>query len=205
MSNVGFDTWWEKSQSCTVFVIKNIAEPRKCVRIFNYPIGPGKERDILAIPFVSEADIRHSLLKGELKVSIQSEEIIVIQSNIDLLQFDDCQKNFLISAGIIDGLEVSGGSSQLPVIFKQSMQLIGALDGVNRIFTVQPPDKFINGMLFNNEFKIIITHNGKKLEEGIDYMVSESGGSGTGYDTVIFISFSPSNRSRLLADYVVKV
>ena len=207
MSNVGYDTWYPKDQSCTVFIVKNIASPRKCVRIFNYPIGPGKERDILAIPYVSEADIRHSLLKGELNISLKSGEITVTESNIDLLQFDDCQKDFLIRSGIINGLEVvtDGYAANFPVIFRQNIPLVGTRDSNNRIFSVPTPDKFVNGTLFNNEFRILVRHNGKGLEEGIDYMVSESGGSGTGYDTIVMISFSPKARSRLIADYVVKI
>ena len=63
-------------------------------------------------------------------------------------------------------------------------------------------DKFINGSYGNNVFKISIKHNGRDLVEGIDYMVAESGGVGTGYDTII-LNFAPKARSVLVADYVL--
>ncbi len=96
-----------KKESPTVFVVKNIAENNKRIKIFQYPIANGKERDLMTIPSVSEADIRHSLLKGELLVKLKSKEIIVTQSNIDLLQFDDVHKKVLESYGITDGLQVN--------------------------------------------------------------------------------------------------
>ena len=43
------------------------------------------------------------------------------------------------------------------------------------------------------------------MKYGIDYLISESGGVGTGYDTVTFISFTPQyNRSIIEATYVIK-
>ena len=206
MSNVGYETWFEKSQSRTVFVVKNIAQRGKTVKLFQVPIKNNCEYDLLSLKYVSEADIRHSLLKGDLNIKIKTGEIIITHSNIDLLQFDDVQKTFLMNAGVVEGLSVDGyGGGSLPVVFKQAIHLNGTLDGINRIFTVPSPDKFVQGDLENSEFSIILMHNGKRLEEGIDYIVSESGGVGTGYDTVIFIAFAPTDRSRILADYVVKV
>ena len=205
MSNVGYETWFEKSQCNTIFVVKNIAPRGKTIKLFQVPIKNNCEYDLLAIKYVSEADIRHSLLKGDLNIKIKTGEIVITHSNIDLLQFDDAQKSFLMNAGVVDGLSVNGGTGTLPVVFKQAVHLVGVLDGVNRIFTIPSPDKFVNGVLLNNEFNIILMHNGKRLEEGIDFIVSESGGAGTGYDTVIFTAFAPTDRSRILADYVVKV
>lgn len=88
----------------------------------------------------------------------------------------------------------------MPFIFKQQIELIGTKNSINRIFTTV--DKFINGLYGNNVFKISIKHNGRDLVEGIDYMVAESGGVGTGYDTVI-LNFVPKARSVLVADYVL--
>lgn len=199
--SVGFHTPWEKSCP-TVFVVKNIASNKKRVRVFNYPIPFGLTRDLMEIDYVSEADIRHSLLKGELKIKLLEKEIIVVDSNIDLLQFDECQKAFLESVGIVKGLEVPTGINDIPFLFRQGIYLIGSQDNVNRIFTT--PDKFIQGSLGGNIFKILIRHNGRDLVEGIDYIVSESGGAGTGYDTIIFISLTPKPNSVIVADYVVK-
>lgn len=201
MPAVGFETWFPK-QCPTVFVVKNIAPEGKRIKIFTFPIANGMERDLMSIDFVSEADIRHSLLKGELLTKLRSKEAIVTQSNINLLQFDDCQKAFLQSVGIMDGLEVAGVPAVLPFAFKQGVSLIGTLDGSNRVFTT--PENFLNGTFGNNVFRILIKHNGRDLVEGIDYFVSESGGAGTGYDTIV-LCFSPTVDSILVADYVVEV
>jgi hypothetical protein len=204
MSSVGYDTWFRKSCP-TIFKVENISIDKRRLKLFNYPIAYGGIRDLMEIPFVSEADIRHSLLKGELKVKILAKEIRVVDSNIDLLQFDDCQKQFLMDAGVIKGLEVDGYIlAELPYIFKQNVELIGAKDNVNRVFTVLPGDKFINGIFDSNDFRIIINHNGRRLIQNIDYLIYESGGIGTGFDTIQLISLVPNASSKLIADYVIK-
>jgi hypothetical protein len=200
MPGVGFETWWPK-RCPTVFKVMNIT-PKKMVRVFQYPIAPGMVRDLLDIPVVSEADIRHSLLKGELNMKILCNEIRVVESNIDLLQFDECQKAFLQAAGITDGLEVSGGGD-VNYLFRQNIPLIGVKNSANKIFIVPAPDKFLNGLVDGNEFRIIIDHNGRRLIQNIDYIISESGGPGTGFDTIEMISFVPNKCSKLIADYVV--
>lgn len=202
MPGVGFNTPYTKDVN-TVFIVKNISENKKRVRIFQYPVLWDKTRDLMTIPEVSEADIRHSLLKGDLKIKIRDRELTVIESNIDLLQFDDTQKQFLIDAGITDGLEVSGGSSTLPIAFKQGVALIGAVDGVNRSFYT--PEAFINGILGANDFKILLRHNGRVLIQGIDFRVYESGGAGTGYDNIVITAFIPNANSKLMADYVTEL
>jgi hypothetical protein len=198
---VGFETWVPKTCS-TVFIVKNIAPERKRIKIFHYPIDNGCERDLMTIPQVSEADIKHSLLKGELKTKFETNEAIVTRSNIDLIQFDDCQKAWLQSYGVIDGLEGGGGgSTTVPFMFKQGMELVGVIDGVNRLFTTT--EIFINGTWGSNIFKIEIIHNGRSLVEGFDYILAEGGGVGTGYNTIM-LKFTPSDRSVIRADYVVK-
>jgi hypothetical protein len=188
----------------TKFVVKNIAPFGKRIRIFNYPIVNGGLRDLLAIPEISEATIRHSLLKGELVNKLRCGEIVVIDSNIDLLQFDPCHKAFLESVGINEGLEVEVGDGEdVPYALKQNVPLIGVKDGINRVFTL--PDKFVNGSLLDNEFRVLIRHNGRGLLENCDYTLLESGGPGTGFDTIVFIGFTPNSSSDLVADYVVEI
>lgn len=205
MPSVGFETFHPKRVN-TVFVVKNITKgtpQEKTIHLFTYPIPPGKERDLLSISFVSEADIRHSLLKGELLIKGLCGEIEVVECSIDLLQFDDEQRNFLSSIGVGDHcmtVTISIGPNDLPFIFKQQVELIGTKNNKNRIFTT--PDKFINGSLGSNEFRISIKHDGKRLIEDIDYTVSESMGAGTGFDTITFISFAPKKKATLIADYV---
>jgi hypothetical protein len=200
MPSVGFTTFFPKIVD-TVFIVRNITKgtpQEKTVKIFNYPVPPGKDRDVLAIPQVSEADIRHSLLKGDLRIKFECGELIVVRSNIDLLQFDSEQLAFLTSIGVTDGTQVTAGAA-IPFEFKQQVSLIGVQDGVNREFTT--PEKFVNGSLGNNEFRILIRHNGRVLVEEDDYSLSESGGAGTGFDTIT-LTFSPKISDVLVADYV---
>lgn len=56
---------------------------------------------------------------------------------------------------------------------------------------------------------IEVFHNGRRLVQAPgadprfgDYYVAESGGTGTGYDTVTFVSFSPTQRSVLTCNYL---
>lgn len=112
MTNVGQYT--PGKNPSTKFIVRNTAPGNKRVRIFQYPIGNGLERDLLAIPGISEADIRHSLLKGQLLEKLNAGEITIVDSDIDLLQFNDDQKAFLASHGVTKGLEVEGAGGSYP-------------------------------------------------------------------------------------------
>jgi hypothetical protein len=73
--------------------------------------------------------------------------------------------------------------------------LLGTIDGVNLSFTT--PQKFVGGTLRQH-------FNGVRVYEPDDYAASESGGAGTGYDTVTFVAgLIPKIGDRLLADYRV--
>lgn len=177
---------------------------KKIIKIFNYPILPGDTRDLLAIPGVSEADIRASLLKGEIRHKLLAEDITVVCSDIDLLQFNDAQKQFLEDAGIMKGLEVAAVITTLPYLWREEKDLIGLHNGSNRTFFT--PEKFLNGtFITGDQFHIHVKHNGKGLYEGIDYTIGESSGPGTGYDTINLISFTPNAHSLLKATYAVKI
>ena len=72
----------------------------------------------------------------------------------------------------------------------------GTINGVNAVFTT--PTKFIhNGV--NNEMVYL---RGKRLRVGAthDYVASESGGLGTGYDTIT-LNQPPEVGDNLLIDY----
>ncbi len=75
--------------------------------------------------------------------------------------------------------------------------LSGVQNSINRVFTT--PDFFLA-----THFEVF--HNGRRLTELVgtagDYTLSESGGVGTGFDTVTFISFKPKPNSVLRANYV---
>lgn len=183
------------------FIVMNTSPQVKTIKIFNYPILYHTTRDLLQIPGVAEQDIRASLLKGELQHKIRAQDIIVICSDIDLLQFNNNQKAFLQSAGIVNGLDVTAGS----LLYKwvEEINLTGVKNSNNRTFTT--PDKFLNGMFVDgSQFHIHVKHNGKDLYEGIDYTISESGGPGTGYDTIYISAFAPKSKCLLKATYAVK-
>lgn len=82
--------------------------------------------------------------------------------------------------------------------FRTGQQLIGPKDGVNVIFTVPVGDKFTHNLPF---LSIQVYFNGMRLTLLDDYMVTESGGLGTGYDTVV-LEVAPLPWDHLLSDYV---
>jgi hypothetical protein len=173
------------------FTVTNIAPSRKTIKIFLYPIPFGQSRNLLDIPGVAESDIRASLLKGELLHKIKAQEIVVNESDIDLLQFNLDQKSFLQSAGIVNGLEVGSGTGGFDV---QDATLIGNRDNTNITFTT--PTLFKH----TAQFKEVIFVNGLRQHIPEDYFVAESGGPGTGYDTVIFTT-APYPDDILTIDY----
>ena len=188
--------------------------PKKTINIFHYPINAGCQRDILQIPGVQEADIRASLLKGELRHKFLCGDIQLVCSNIDLLQFSDKQRDWLYSFGFGEGVtigydELDGyvqaliteGGGSINYVWRQKIQLIGLKDGLNRTFFT--PDKFINGSYFGNIFNISILHNGKELFENCDFTIGESAGPGTGYDMINLISFTPNFHSQLYCTYAI--
>ena len=58
------------------------------IKVFGQKIGWGKSVDLLKISYVSEADIKNSLLKGELSNKIKVGALKIVYSDIDLLQFN---------------------------------------------------------------------------------------------------------------------
>lgn len=176
------------------FVVQNIANPPKVVRIFNYPILSGQTRDIMAINGVAESDIRSSLLKGELQYKIRSGEIVVIASDVDLLEFNNNQASFLYSSGVATGIQI--GIPQQSFVWNEDVQLVGTVDGVNTVFTI-PSGVFI----YNGYYKIVVYLNGVKQLINDDYTISMS--TPAGYDTITFAvaPYSDSYTSTITADY----
>lgn len=185
------------------FIVMNVSPQVKTISIFKYPINYQDTRDLLQIPGVSEASIRASLLKGELQHKIRAKDIVVVCSDVDLLQFNNAQKSFLQGAGIVNGLEVTA-TAVVPYKWVEEINMIGTKNSINRTFTT--PDKFLNGLFTEGSFfHIHVKHNGKDLYEGIDYTISESGGPGTGYDTINITSFAPKKKDQLKATYAVAI
>lgn len=89
-------------------------------------------------------------------------------------------------------LEISSALTVDEVKYEQD--LIGTKDGSNRIFTT--PDYFLPDT-------IRVYRNGDRQDDG-DYVLSESGGVGTGYDTITFGPENPPlSNEKLFADYVI--
>lgn len=147
----------------TSFIVKNIiTNSNKTVRIFQYPIPVGKQRDLLDIPGVAESDIRASLLKGEILHKLLAQEITIVFSDIDLLQFNTAQKSFLQQSGVVVGLDVSGSGGGLSATDHETLrQLIHFIDD-------GPADGFASG-----SYKEII---GQPFPASITWYVDSSKG-----------------------------
>lgn len=79
--------------------------------------------------------------------------------------------------------------------FRFGVVLSGAINGFNSVFTTpedfrHDPPRAVLSLFFN----------GQRLFVGDDFTVSESGGPGTGYDTITAL-FAPVPGDRLWADY----
>jgi hypothetical protein len=110
----------------------------------------------------------------------------------------------LFSAGILSLKDLSASSGA--VLVRVGIVLVGPKDGSNRIFRTTP-DHFAHDLSGSGK-TIEVWHNGRRLAQttahdpGLgDYWVEESGGVGTGYDTVNLLTFAPVGRSSLVADY----
>lgn len=85
---------------------------------------------------------------------------------------------------------------------RRNIPLNGTKDGVNRTFTVPNSEKYYH----TSDLSISVFMNGQKLVYGTNYTVAESGGAGTGYDTVEFTTDPPRDSTdTLTADFVRKV
>lgn len=89
------------------FVVQNITD--KQIKIFACKIPPGQSKDLFALPYISEDDIRHSLLKGELKIKFNVGDISLVETNINLLQFENSYQDYLESIGAITGVRGEPG------------------------------------------------------------------------------------------------
>jgi hypothetical protein len=92
----------------------------------------------------------------------------------------------------------SGAEGKLLYRSRWDKELIGVKDGFNTSF--QTPQNFVQV----DEIVIRVYRNGQRLSLGAskDYTVSESGGVGTGYDTVTFNGSPPLDYEILTADYI---
>lgn len=194
------------------FIVLNISKEQKLLRIFNYPIPYNTTRDLMQIPGVGEADIRASLLKGEIKRKIDAKELTIMDSDIDLIQFSSTQYSFLNNAGITSGMRVTPGQlsgvningGAVTYAFKQQLVPTGTKNGTNRVFFT--PDLFLDGTYNGNIFRIIVNFNGRLLVKDVDYSISKTGGAiGTGFNTLTFISVIPDSTTQLYVNYAIAI
>ena len=89
---------------------------------------------------------------------------------------------------------------QIAEHLREDEQLIGATNGFNLTFILPNGDKAINQ---EPGAKIKIYYNGQRLHEGgiNDFTIAESGGAGTGFDTVTLL-FAPQSGDLISADYI---
>lgn len=181
------------------FVVKNLTT-NKQISIFQNPIPPGRERDLLAIEGIGEGEIRISLLKGEILYKLLAKEITIVESDVDLLQFNTNQRKFLLQSGITSGLVIT--SAQEDVTYFINVLLDGVVDGINTVFTLPDEAKFLQVL---NQYELILYYNGVRQLLTVDYTTSESGGVGTGFDTITFTDapILGVTTSYITADYYV--
>jgi hypothetical protein len=111
----------------------------------------------------------------------------------------------LFSDGILSLRELSSTNTEAAVV-RVGVPLVGAKDGRNRVFKTSP-EHFVHDPGGSGK-TIELWHNGRRLAQtGLsspefgDYTVLESGGIGTGFDTIKLLTFSPVGSSSLLANY----
>ena len=80
--------------------------------------------------------------------------------------------------------------------FRYEVLLQGIVNGANTSFTT--PESFRQAP---PNFSIAVYYNGQRIFLDDDFTVQESGGVGTGYDTVETL-FTPKAGDKLWADYV---
>ena len=103
---MGMNVFAPHQPECGQFVVRNISPQRKTIFIFNYPINFRETRDLLKIPGIFEGEIKSSLMKGTLKRKFKNQDIELVISNIDLLQFTDCGIQFLEGYGFTTGVTI---------------------------------------------------------------------------------------------------
>ncbi len=86
--------------------------------------------------------------------------------------------------------------------FRVGQNLVGPRDGINVTFMTPGLEKFAHNLPF---LDISLYLNGSRLHLLNDYLVMESQGAGTGFDTVQLLVPPPRMDDHLLADYVLGV
>ena len=83
--------------------------------------------------------------------------------------------------------------------YRTGQGLLGAKDGVNLVFGTPSSENFVHNLPF---LTLQLYFNGVRQTLLDDYTVSESGGVGTGFDTITML-VAPKPGDHLTADYVI--
>ena len=75
----------------------------------------------------------------------------------------------------------------------------GILDGNNRTYTIPGGEKAIHNP--SGGVKMKPYHGTRRLLDN-EFVAVESGGSGTGYDTIVLTAFAPSPTSQIFLDFI---
>ena len=150
MPSVGYNTFFPKIED-SKFVIKNVTN--KTIKIFGFKIAQNRSIDLMSLSYISEADIKHSLLKGDLQNKINLGEIEVTESNINLVQYNTNFIRYMQSAGLSTGLRDSGPDEMIIT------NLIDLPRPVNNVITLSEDNKiyYIKGLVDLEPNRIIVT------------------------------------------------
>jgi len=155
---VGFDTFFSKIADAK-FVVKNILT-NKTIKIFEIKIPPGSLYDLMTIPEVSEADIKHSILKGVLRNRMNSGDVIITDSNINLVQYNTEFIRFMQGSGIEFGVRDHENDERIIT------NLIDLPAAVNGVITLNEDNILykIKGQVDLGSNKILVTAIGTQFE-----------------------------------------
>lgn len=110
-----------------------------------------------------------------------------------VLDLEECEP-----IGIALPVDAAGSTASADDL-KRNVDLVGTKNGVNLVYTT--PDLFVL-----TPFVEVVNRNGVTQREGAgnDYTRSESGGAGTGFDTITLLNDAPLSWEQLTIDYIVK-
>lgn len=89
-----------------------------------------------------------------------------------------------------------------PLIPRQNVPMVGVINGVNTVFVLPFGDK---AAIVPPATTIAVRVNGVEYSSGVenDYVLSESGGAGSGFDTITMLHFAPKEGDSITATYFI--
>lgn len=87
----------------------------------------------------------------------------------------------------------------VPASFVYNGSMVGATDGINGTFTLPSSGKYLNDLGVTIQ---VMINNVKQLS---GFIPNESGGTGTGFNQIIFTPTVPMSGTTITADYIVSL